>query len=243
MTTSVGRRPLLVVGAHAADFVWRAGGVIAKHTAAGWEATVVALSYGERGESGELWREEGQTVERVKQIRDAEARAAAEAVGATFVPYDLGDYPLEVPAAVERRLTDLMVELAPATVLTHTAVDPFNPDHPVAHRAVARARLLAMGAGGVPAAFPTIRPPALFVFEPHQPEACGFAPDTFVDVTAVWERKQAAMAAMGSQRYLAEHYAERNRQRAVQSRYAGTDRGTRQVEVFQRLTPELRELL
>jgi hypothetical protein len=85
MTTSVGRRRLLVVGAHAADFVWRAGGVIAKHTAAGWEATVVAFSYGERGESGELWREEGQTVERVKQIRDAEARAAAEAVGATFV--------------------------------------------------------------------------------------------------------------------------------------------------------------
>jgi 4-oxalomesaconate hydratase len=95
-----------VIGAHAADFVWRAGGLIAKHTAAGWEATVVALSYGERGdESGELWREEGQTVERVKQIRDAETRAAAEAVGATFVPYDLGDYPLDVPAAVERRLT------------------------------------------------------------------------------------------------------------------------------------------
>jgi hypothetical protein len=70
MTTSVGRRPMLVVGAHAADFVWRAGGVIAKHTAAGWGATVVALSYGERGESGELWREEGQTVERVKQIRE-----------------------------------------------------------------------------------------------------------------------------------------------------------------------------
>jgi 4-oxalomesaconate hydratase len=70
--------------------VWRAGGVIAKHTAAGWEATVVALSYGERGESGELWRNEGQTVERVKQIRDAEARAAAEAVDATFVPYDSG---------------------------------------------------------------------------------------------------------------------------------------------------------
>jgi 4-oxalomesaconate hydratase len=127
--------------------------------------------------------------------------------------------------------------------LTHTAVDPFNPDHPVAHGAVARARLLAMGAGGVPAAFATIRPPALFVFEPHQPEACGFVPDTFVDVTAVWERKQAAMAAIGSQRYLAEHYSERNRQRAVHSRYAGSDRGTLQVEVFQRLTPELRELL
>jgi 4-oxalomesaconate hydratase len=238
-----GQRRLLVVGAHAADFVWRAGGTVAKHTGTGWEATIVALSYGERGESGELWRQEGQTVERVKEIRAAEARAAAAAVGAAFVPYALGDYPLEVPSAVVRRLTALMVELAPAVVVTHPAVDPFNPDHPIAHRAVAEARLLAMGAGGVPAAFPTIAPPALYVFEPHQPEACQFVPDTFVDVTAVWDRKLAAMAAMASQRYLAEHYAERNRQRAVQSRYAGAGADTRQVEVFQRLTPELRELL
>ena len=51
------------------------------------------------------------------------------------------------------------------------------------------------------------------------------------------------MAAIASQRNLAQHYAERYRQRAVESRYAGTDRDTLQVEVFQRLTPELRELL
>jgi 4-oxalomesaconate hydratase len=47
---------MLVVSAHAADFVWRAGGAIAAVTAAGGAAHVVALSYGERGESGELWR-------------------------------------------------------------------------------------------------------------------------------------------------------------------------------------------
>jgi 4-oxalomesaconate hydratase len=243
MTATSGRMRLLVVGAHAADFVWRAAGTIAKHTAAGWEATVVALSYGERGESGELWRERGQTIERVKEVRDAEARAAADAIGAMFLSYDLGDYPLDVPSDPLRRLADLMVELAPATVLTHPAVDPFNPDHPVAHRATTKARLLAMGAGGVPAAFPTIPPPALFVFEPHQPEACEFVPNTFVDVTDVWERKEAAMAAMASQSYLAEHYGERNRQRAVQAKYAGVGAATRQVEAFQRLTPELRELL
>ncbi len=242
MTNDQPRR-LLVVGAHAADFVWRAAGAIAKHTAVGWEATVVALSYGERGESGELWREEGQTVERVKEIREQEARAAAAAVGARFIPYDLGDYPLDVSPTDVRRLADLIVDLVPATVITHPELDPFNPDHPAAHRAVAKARLLAMGAGGVPAAFATIRPPALYVFEPHQPEACQFVPDTFLDITAVWEHKQAAMAAIASQRYLAEHYAERNRQRAVQSRYAGSERSVTHVEAFQRLTPELRELL
>jgi 4-oxalomesaconate hydratase len=52
---------IMVVGAHAADFVWRAGGVIAKTTQSGGVASVIALSYGERGESGELWKEPGQT--------------------------------------------------------------------------------------------------------------------------------------------------------------------------------------
>ena len=86
---------LLVVGAHSADFVWRAAGTIAVITSQGGSATVIALSYGERGESGELWKEPGQTIENVKRIRHEEAAAAAAAVGAAFRCLDLGDYPLE----------------------------------------------------------------------------------------------------------------------------------------------------
>ena len=72
-------RRVLVIGAHSADFVWRAGGAIAVATRLGGTARVIALSYGERGESGELWKEPGQTVERVKELRHAEAEAAAKA--------------------------------------------------------------------------------------------------------------------------------------------------------------------
>src|SRR4030088_722434 len=63
---------------------------------AGGGATVVALSYGERGESGDLWKEPGQTVENVKRVRQEECARAAAAIGAELVPFDLGDYPLEV---------------------------------------------------------------------------------------------------------------------------------------------------
>ena len=87
-------RKLLVIGAHSADFVWRAGGAVAVCTAAGGTAKVIALSYGERGESGELWKQEGQTIERVKQIRHGEAERAASALGAEFECLDLGHYPL-----------------------------------------------------------------------------------------------------------------------------------------------------
>jgi len=85
-----------VIGAHSADFVWRAGGAIAVTTAGGGAAHVLALSYGERGESGELWKEEGMTVERVKEVRAGEAERAAAHLGATFEGLDLGDYPLVV---------------------------------------------------------------------------------------------------------------------------------------------------
>ncbi|HET9094545.1 MAG TPA: PIG-L deacetylase family protein, partial [Solirubrobacteraceae bacterium] len=181
-------RRLLVIGAHSADFVWRSGGAIAVCTAAGGQAQVVALSYGERGESGELWKEPGQTLENVKRIRHAEAEAAAAHLGASFRALDLGDYPLQIDTDALLAIADVIREFAPDVLITHTDTDPFNPDHPVAHAAVDRARSLAAGAG-VPSAFGTIRPPALFLFEPHQPELCNFRPTTFVDITAVIEQK------------------------------------------------------
>jgi len=49
-------RTALVVSAHSADFVWRAGGAIALHAEKGFAVTVACLSYGERGESAKLWR-------------------------------------------------------------------------------------------------------------------------------------------------------------------------------------------
>ena len=49
-------KSLLVVSAHAGDFVWRAGGAIALHAARGWQVKIVCLSYGERGESASCGR-------------------------------------------------------------------------------------------------------------------------------------------------------------------------------------------
>ncbi len=238
-----GMGSMLVVGAHAADFVWRAAGAIALHTAAGWRATVVALSYGERGESGDLWRQPEQTVENVKRIRHEECARAASAIGADLVPLDLGDYPLEVPAAAVQRLVEVMREVRPDVLLTHTPVDPFNPDHPVASAVADRARKIAMGAAGVASAFVTIPPPRVYLFEPHHPEQCGFRPDTFVDFTPVAERKEAAMAAMAAQSYLRDHYRQRGEQRAVQARYFGAGPEVRVVEAFQLTTPRLTQEL
>lgn len=231
-------RTMLVIGAHSADFVWRAAGAIAVLTSQGGKAMVVALSYGERGESGELWKEPGQTVENVKRIRQAEASQAAEALGASFQCFDLGDYPLTIDAAALARITELIREVAPDVIVTHTEKDPFNPDHPLAYAVTQRARLLASGAG-VASGFATIRPPELFLFEPHQPEQCGFLPTTFVDITSVFAQKQRAMEAMAAQQYLRQYYTEQAEHRANHARRVSGQKDIRYAEAFQRVLPQV----
>ena len=235
-------RNLLVVSAHSADFVWRAAGAIATVTGAGGTAHVVALSYGERGESGELWKWPGQTEERVKEIRHGEALAAATTLGAELHTLDLGDYPLVLDIPAVDRLTNLIRQLAPHVIITHAARDPFNPDHAVAHDATVQARQLASGAG-VASAFDTIAPPELLLFEPHQPELCGFVPTTFLDITPVWEKKLQAMQSMAAQEHLVTYYTDLGKRRGVQAVRNSGRREIKFAEAYQRIYPQVTDTL
>ena len=229
-------KKLLVIGAHSADFVWRAAGTIALITSQGGSASVIALSYGERGESGELWKEPDQTVENVKRIRHEEASAAAGTVGAVFRCLDLGDYPLTITDTAIGQLIAIFQEVQPDIVLTHTPTDPFNPDHPVACQAVQKARLLSSGAG-VASAFSRINPPDLYFFEPHQPELCEFHPNTFVDITPVMEQKKKAMECMKAQGYLQTYYTELASRRGNHARRIAGMEEVKYAEALQRTLP------
>jgi len=136
------------------------------------------------------------------------------------------------------QLVDIMVEIAPDVLVTHTPRDPFNPDHPVAYEATERARQLATGSG-VASAFKTVRPPEFLLFEPHQPELCGFVPNVFLDITPVWEKKLAAMEVFTSQAYLQKHYAERAEHRANHARRISGLADIKRAEAFQRVLPQV----
>src|SRR6266852_1280971 len=88
-------RSVLVVSAHAADFVWRAGGTIALYAQRGYRVRILCLSFGERGESERLWRQPGITLEAVKVARQAESQKAADILGAEIRFFDSGDYPMK----------------------------------------------------------------------------------------------------------------------------------------------------
>src|SRR5579862_3766293 len=135
------KKTAVVVSAHSADFVWRAGGAIALYAERGWRMVVVCLSFGERGESAKLWRQSGMTLEKVKADRKDEALRAAEVLGAEVQFFDLGDYPMRVSDEALYRLAGLYRELRPEFILTHSLKDPYNFDHPLAAHVAQEARI------------------------------------------------------------------------------------------------------
>lgn len=207
----------LVVSAHSADFVWRAGGAIALHAAAGAAVTVICLSYGERGESAKLWRQPGMTLERVKAEREKEARGAAEILGVADIQFwDLGDYPINLTQEALYRLVDVYRAIHPAFVLSHSTKDLYNHDHPAVTDFTQHARIIAQAHGHNPGQ-KVLGAPPVFLFEPHQPEQCDWKPNVLLDITPVWERKRAAIECMAGQEHLWEYYTRVAQQRGAQA--------------------------
>ena len=100
---------VLAFSAHAADYCSRSGGTLAKYVRRGSVARVIALSYGERGESGELWQARPDlSVDEVKRIRLQESEAAAGVLGVEIRFLDWDDYPLFIG---EARLLHLIEEI------------------------------------------------------------------------------------------------------------------------------------
>jgi 4-oxalomesaconate hydratase len=232
---------MLVVSAHAADFVWRGGGAIAVAAERGERPVVVCLSEGARGESAHLWRQ-GKELDEVVATRREEASRAAGVLGAEIEFLGAEDYPLRVDADLIDRLVAIYRRVQPDVVLTHAAKDPYNFDHPEAHQAALRARVYAQ-AIGYPAEGDVIGAPPVFAFEPHQPEQCDFKPDVLLDITAVFERKREAMECMAAQQHLWEYYTDLARRRGTQARRnSGPNLGLAKesyAEAFERLYPQV----
>ncbi|GAA4619924.1 PIG-L family deacetylase [Actinoallomurus vinaceus] len=242
-TSSAGR--LLVISAHAGDFVWRAAGAIALAAERGDPAKVVCLSFGERGESARAWRE-GRTLKEIKGIRRAEAEAAAAELGAEIDFLDAGDYPLQETPELVDRLVRVYREFTPAVVLTHTLTDPYNGDHPAAARMALQARVLAQAIGYDAPGEPLGAPPVFF-FEPHQPEQCDFKPDVLLDITPVFERKRKAMECLPAQQHMWDYYTDLAKRRGVQlKRNAGPNLGLAHdtlAEAYVRVYPQTTAVL
>jgi 4-oxalomesaconate hydratase len=235
---SESQKSILVVSAHAADFVWRAGGAIALYHSRGYHVRVICLSFGERGESAETWKEPGMTLERVKEIRRAEALGAGAVLGADIRFLDCGDYPIQPTEETIPALVGELRDLRPEFVLTHSARDPYSPDHPLAFDLSMRARVYAQ-AHGYPAPGEPLGAPPVFLFEPHQPEQCDFQPQVLLDITPVFDLKVKAMQSIQAQKYMWDYYSDLARRRGVQAVRNSGRKEIRYAEAFERVYPQV----
>src|ERR1017187_9901503 len=209
-------KTVLVVSAHAADFVWRCGGAIALYHQRGYRVRILCLSFGERGESESLWKQPGMTLDQVKKARREESERAAEILGAEIRFFDCGDYPLRVSDDLIHEMVVEYRRAQPAFVLSHSLADPYNHDHPEAAQLTLRTRIYAQAAG-YPAVGNKLEAPPVFMFEPHQPEQCDFKPQVLLDITPVFEQKRKAMESMAAQEHLWEYYTELAKRRGTQA--------------------------
>jgi 4-oxalomesaconate hydratase len=229
---------LLVVVAHAADYCTRAGGTIARYAAAGWNARIVAITDGARGESGGYWRKEPNgTVEACAAARREESSSAAERLGAKIDFYGLLDYPLLESEETTRRLTRTILDFRPAIIITHWLNDPLNADHEVTARSVVRA----IGSAAQLGAFPDTPAhwfPDLYMMESTVPysEFNRFEPDTYIDIDSVFETKMEAVALFASQPQLVGYYTHFATHRGFQAT-EWAKRSIRYAEAFRRYLP------
>lgn len=231
-------KSVLVVSAHAADFVWRAGGAIALYAQRGYRVRILCLSYGERGESERLWRQPGMTLDCVKASRQAESEKAAGILGAEIRFFDSGDYPIHATGETVQEMVVEFRQLQPEFVLTHSLADPYNFDHPDAANLTLRTRVYAQAAG-YPAEGTKLGAPPVFLFEPHQPEQCDFKPQVLLDITPVYEIKRKAMESMEAQEHLWEYYSDLARRRGTQAVRNSGRKEIKYAEAFERVYPQV----
>jgi 4-oxalomesaconate hydratase len=198
---------IMAISAHPADFCSRSGGTLIKHVQAGARVKIVWLSCGETDESHFLLEQRpGISVDEVRAIREKEAFAAAEVVGAEGVMLGYSDNPLRMTRKRIRRLAREIEEFQPSILLTHWKDELTYPTHLLTAQAAVRAALMVKCVRDIR------------FFEPNIGTAArvGFVPDHYVDISDVFELKIEALKTLKAQPRLVEMYTTCNKWRGIE---------------------------
>ena len=172
---------ILAIGAHPDDVEVHVGGILALAAERGLKSAILDLTVGDLGTRG------------TAETRLIEAREAARILGVPRTILDFQDGRFTEDETCRTRLMTELRHLRPR-ILILPAPDDRHPDHRRAHR-LAREAAYYAGLLNYPCAG-----------APHRPESIAWVggenpgvPDLLVDVSAVWERRMAALDAFGSQ--------------------------------------------
>jgi LmbE family N-acetylglucosaminyl deacetylase len=211
-TASSRRLSIVCVGGHPDDPESGCGGTLARYSAAGHTVTIVYLTRGEAGVPGKSHDE-------AAAIRTAECEASCKILGAKPLFAGQIDGATVVDRNSAEALARVIAGVRPEVVLTQWPIDT-HMDHQAASILTFRAWL----AGG--------RRFELFYYEVNQgSQTMGFHPTDYVDITAIREKKKAALFAHKSQDgegiYRQHH--------EIMENFRGRESGTTAAEAFIRV--------
>ena len=222
---------ILGIGAHGCDVFGRAGGTIARYIKNGHKATIVALTYGERGEAESVWGQEGMTVEKVKELKKKEITEAAKILGVDIRMLDYDDNPLEFNRERFLELVDIIREEKPDIVLTHWINDWLNWDHATTAEWTVRA-VWSAARKGIVTKTPVHKVKEIYMFMPSgvSEEVVGFRPDILIDVSDMSELKKKFIEVFATQADSHSYFLE------TTQGYRGKQAGVKYAEAFVRFS-------
>jgi len=204
---------IVCTGGHPDDPESGCGGTLARYAALGYEVTIIYLTRGEAGIPGKTHDEAG-------AIRSAECEASCKILGAKPVFAGQIDGATTVDAKAVESFGRVLLAERPDVVFTQWPIDT-HLDHQAASTLTFRAWL----AGG--------RRFELFYYEVNLgSQTMGFHPTDYVDITAVREKKKAALFAHKSQN--GEEIYRRHHE--AMEAFRGRKAGTAAAEAFVHLT-------
>ena len=166
---------VLAVMAHPDDAELLCAGTLARAKADGATIGVCVMCAGDKG------LPPGEKHAGLADARRAEAKAAAEVIGATLYWFASPDGELADTATNRRQLTEIYRQFRPTLVLAHDPAD-YHPDHRAASALAEAASWFAASRGQESASAAIEAPPAVWFADTV--DMLGFAAEFYVDVSA-----------------------------------------------------------
>jgi LmbE family N-acetylglucosaminyl deacetylase len=169
---------ILAIGAHPDDLDITCGGTLALCRQRGDRVVMCIATDGRAHPVGDP--------ERVTALRHAEAQASADLIGAELAWLGLPDGGLVDDLPTRRKFIQLMMDVSPDLIVTHSPED-YHSDHVMTSRLATATIQMAwappQGLQGEPVRKPV---PVAFITPAN---GISFIPDDYVDVTSVWDAK------------------------------------------------------
>jgi len=170
---------LMAIAAHPGDAVFTMGGALAQHIQNGGRGVFVTLTAGEKGAPSNI------PVDRYGELQRAASEKAAKLLGAEFEILTYLDAEVPLNDRVAQAISDVIRQHQPDIVVTHWS-GSWHKDHQNCHLlvrdAIFYAGLTTMNRKDPPH---TVRK---LYFADNWEDAENFKPDTYLDITAVFEK-------------------------------------------------------